>query len=96
MGEETSSSENKIAGEIVTETKMSVTKKTLLILLTIFTLGPLVFVGACFPIGLYTFSSCFERSCSTLQGSGIIIGIIVGIVLAIFVCYRVIKRINKH
>ncbi len=67
-------------------------KKTILILLTIFILGPLVFVGSCFPIGLWGFSLAWSNK---LGGIVFISAWILGGLLAIFICDRVIKRITK-
>jgi len=75
---------------------MGIIKKTILVLLTIFILGPLIFVGACFPIGLYSFSKCMESSCSTFQSALFPMGIVLGLILAIFVCSLIIKKINKR
>lgn len=70
-------------------------KKVVLIILTILILGPIVFVGSCFPIGAISFNNCFESSCSWFYQMLIPAAFIIGIALAIFVCYKVIKKIIK-
>ena len=63
-------------------------KKTILSLLTIFVLGPLIFVGTCFPIGIYASRSS--------QYSWVwIFGVILGFGLAIWAITAIIKRIDK-
>ncbi len=74
---------------------MGNTKRVILIILTICILGPLVFVGACFPIGLVSFSSCFESNCSGFQQALFPLAFVIGLALAIFVIVKVIKKINK-
>ena len=66
-------------------------KRVLLIILTILILGPLVFIGACFPLGLgaVLFSNRLAN-----QGL-IVLAFVLAIALAIFVIYKVIKSINK-
>lgn len=62
--------------------------KILLIILTIAILGPLVFVGACFPLG-------YGAAMLGSMNFGIIFAIIIGLALAIFVVYKVIKKILR-
>jgi uncharacterized BrkB/YihY/UPF0761 family membrane protein len=73
-------------------------KKILLIILTIFILGPIVFVGTCFPLGFLGFGFNFEKN-----GIDVIVGVIlfygawiIGAAIAIFVCYKVIKKIKNY
>ena len=71
--------------------------KITLILLTIFILGPLVFVGTCFPLGGYMYSFSSHWLNSWLNGMGQdILPEFVGVLVAIIVCYIVIKRILKN
>ncbi len=67
------------------------TKKVILILLTIFIVGPLVFVGACFPIGLLAFNS------SANSGGDVIMffAILIGIALALWAVIAISKRIAR-
>jgi len=68
-------------------------KKVWLIILTILFLGPIVFIGGCFPVGLVAFSSCFESSCSPIIAALGYLAIPVGVILAIWACYATIKKI---
>ncbi len=74
---------------------MSNFKKIVLVLLTVLIIGPLIFVGTCFPIGAWSFGMCFESSCSWFMGALFYAAWVLGAVLAIFVCYKIIKRITK-
>lgn len=65
------------------------TKKIVLIILTIIILGPIVFVGSCFPIGLFTINY------NTPSSFGIVLAFGVGILLAVFVVALVIRKILK-
>ncbi|MFA5856371.1 MAG: hypothetical protein WC867_03370 [Candidatus Pacearchaeota archaeon] len=63
--------------------------------MTIFIVGPLVFVGACFPLGLFGFTLS-EGGSSEFFGMIIFYGSwIVGLGLGILVVFYLIKLINK-
>jgi hypothetical protein len=64
------------------------TKKVILILLTVFIVGPLVFVGTCLPIGFLSFNNYSS-------GGGVIIGAILGLILAIWAVIAISKRIAR-
>lgn len=66
-------------------------KKIILIILTILIVGPLVFVGACFPIGL------FGYGVDSGEGGTIIlyIAFIIGLALSIFIVYLIIRKIAR-
>ena len=83
--------------ENTSEDKLS-WKKILLIVLTVCILGPIVFVGSCFPLGYLGFGLSFENSgIEEFFGTCLLFGgWVIGIGLAIFVCYKVIKRIINH
>jgi hypothetical protein len=67
---------------------MEKSSKIILIILTIFILGPLIFVGACFPIGLI--------GLGTLGNSNVIyLAIVAGLIIAVFVIVKIIKKINQ-
>jgi hypothetical protein len=70
-------------------------KKIVLIILTIVILAPIVFVGSCFPIGVWSLGRCLESSCSALESSIFYFAWVIGLALAILVCYLVIKKILK-
>jgi cellobiose-specific phosphotransferase system component IIC len=82
----------------IPENRMSATKRTVLILLTIFFIGPLVFVGACFPLGFGGFALAFENGNNVQVFLGYILlysAWVVGLALAILVIYKITKKINK-
>jgi len=66
------------------------TKKIVWIILTILILGPIVFVGSCFPVGLISANSIWNGNIY-----GLYFAIAIGLILAILVCYFVIKKILK-
>ena len=65
-------------------------KKTFLIILTILILGPIVFFGSCFPVGIFVASMG-----SSSTSIAILLGLAVGIFLAIFICSKIIKKIES-
>lgn len=71
------------------EQRMSTAKRVILILLTIFIVGPFVFVGSCFPLG--AISAIYAIPFVSITGA-----FVIGIFLAIFVCWIIIKQINKN
>ncbi|MFA5856372.1 MAG: hypothetical protein WC867_03375 [Candidatus Pacearchaeota archaeon] len=74
------------------------TSRIVLIFLAIFIVGPLVFFGACFPVGMLGFMNSYERG-GTI--ANLWIGLffaswIIGLGLAIYVVIKTIKAIKKY
>lgn len=66
--------------------------KVILIILAIIIIGPLVFIGGCFPVGLgLSFFSVGEWGLGLMP-----LAIFIGLALAIFVVYKIIKAISKR
>lgn len=61
-------------------------KKVWLIILTILIVGPLIFVGSCFPLGLLALNN---------NNTELIGAIVVGIILAITICTLIIRKIVR-
>jgi len=73
------------------------TKRVLLIILTILVVGPLVFFGACYPLGILGFGLSFGNTGhQAVFGTILFFGAwIIAALLAIFVIYKIIKKINQ-
>ncbi|MFA5856369.1 MAG: hypothetical protein WC867_03360 [Candidatus Pacearchaeota archaeon] len=74
------------------ETKSGIEIK-IRILITIFILGPLVFVGSCFPIGFYGVTT--QNIYSTKAEVYLLAGLVIGTILAFFVVIKTIKFIKE-
>jgi len=71
-------------------------KKIILILLTVFIVGPLVFVGACLPFGALSLRLGAASGADVFAGILFFCAIIACLVLAVYVVYLIVKSITKN